>query len=712
MKNKEKIFDIIKNSKNLPTLPHVLIKLLEACNTEDTDPEKLTHIISSDPSISTKVLRLANSSFIGLPTKFKSLGQAVVYLGSDSIRNIAITASVQQVFSIAKTNGTFNLKRFWWHSLMCAALAKRIAKKISFEFDEEAFISGLLHDIGRLLLLNSKNDAITSIVENSYDNENTAVLEKEKIGVSHCEVGAWLIRQWKLKSFMADAVLYHHEKPERIKDSFPLVKIIYVANELCIGYFDEKNSGNNVAEYLLGLKDNDILSITSGAEEEVKSIAESLEIQLETPGSSNIQDTEKNNELLNKVQNITMLYGTLHNLIKAADKDAIIKSVDKGIKITLNVNKVFFFLYNFEKNILTGYSPASQDDDLINHLKIPLQSDRGILVRSLAKNKAVDSFGILEDINKTIADEQIIDLLGTEGLVAIPMAAKEKHVGVIVIGLSESHLMNISNQLSFLNMFADQAAMCIHAYDQKQNQTRIILAERMKSASTMARKLAHEINNPLAIIKNYLKILELKFPEKKSASNELHIIKEEINRIADLIIQLSDFSKPNIKKIEPVDINALFWDLLKILKESILLPSLIDVHFTPETSIHRINTDKNRMKQVFINLIKNAAEAMRDGGNIFIQTKQVLETVQTLSEKPTQVPKHVEIIIKDDGPGIPENIMPHLFEPLSSSKGKDHSGLGLSIVHGIINELGGNITCTSMINQGTTFKITLPANTG
>lgn len=715
MKNKEKLFDIIQSARNLPALPQVLIKLLEACDNENTPPGKLTQIISTDPSISTKVLRLANSSYTGLAKKFNSLNQAVVYLGSDTIRNIAITASVQQVFCKTKTNQMFNLKHFWWHSIMCAALAKKIAKKISYKFEEEAFLSGLMHDIGQLLLLTNKTDLYVSILENSNNNVNTTILEKETIGMSHCEAGAWLIRQWKLKSFMADAVLYHHEKPERIKDAFPLVKIIYVANALCHGYCEDKNPGNEVAKILLGISEKDVADITYGAHGEVENIAESLEIQLEPPDITKTTGTEKysreHNELLNNVKDITMLYGTLHSLTKTTDKDSIIKSIDKGLKIALNVNKVLCFLYDFEKNILAGYSPKKEDqDDLINHMEIPFKSDRGMLVISLAKKITVDSFGILTGINKTIVDEQIISLLGTEGMLVIPMVTQEKHIGVIVIGLSKTCFMSISKQLYFLNMFAGQAAMCIHAYDLKQNQIRVVLAERMKSASTIARKLAHEINNPLAIIKNYLKILELKIPEKRLAANEIHIIKEEIDRIADLILQLSDFSKTAFNP-EPVDINTLFWNLLKILKKSILLPSMIDVHFTPETSIHTVVTDKNSVKQVFINLIKNAAEAMPDGGNIFIETKQIFKTNQSLPEK-KEGKKYFEITIKDDGPGIPENILPHLFEPFKSSKGKGHSGLGLSIVHGIIANLGGDITCTSIINQGTAFKITLPTNCG
>jgi len=119
-------------------------------------------------------------------------------------------------------------------------------------------------------------------------------------------------------------------------------------------------------------------------------------------------------------------------------------------------------------------------------------------------------------------------------------------------------------------------------------------------------------------------------------------------------------------------------------------------------------TNKNGLKQVFVNLIKNAVEAMPEGGNLNINTRLTPNGLRKLEKDAIGDQTYVEITISDDGSGIPDSIKSRLFEPFVSSKGEGHSGLGLSIAYSIIRELNGTMTCESEQASGTTFKIVLP----
>lgn len=712
MKSSKKIFDKIKSSKSLPSLPQVLLKLIEACNNDETTPKELSQIISKDPSLSTRVMRLVNSPYAGLINKVKSIEQGVLYLGSDTIKNIAISASVLQVFSHMEGNSFFKLSQFWWHSFMCASIARSIAKKISYPSPEEAFLSGLMHDIGKLLLWVNFTEDYSAIITDSGNNIDLLITGEKKLGATHCEVGAWLIRQWNLKSLMADAVLYHHEPIERISDAFPLVKIVYVANALCQVHTKDSRVGLKAAEAVFGFSLSQVEEISFGAKEEVTDVAQSLEIAIEPPSIAEITGPEnesgKIEDLLFEVRNTSLLYGTLQNLLKADSKDSILKVVERGLQILFDVKRIFFFLCESEKDLLVGSSPKGDSyDELINDLAVPFKSGKSLLVRSLSGRDIVNSFGKLTSDAITIADEQIIRLLGTDGMLCLPMLAHKKHVGVIVLGIDKPLFRRLSEQLKLLNMLANHAAMCLHVEEIKQNQARRIQSERLKASSAIARKIVHEVNNPLGIIKNYIKILELKLPEKNLVQDELRIISEEIDRVVQINSQLSAFSQPKIKKFEPVDINTLISDFLKITKKSILSPSMIDVHLSLAPSLPKVSTEKNSLKQVFINLIKNAAEAMPEGGNIYVKTRHVGSYDKRLIGDTEEALESIEITVRDDGPGIPDSIKPRLFEPLNSSK-PGHSGLGLSIVHSIIKNLNGTITCESDRNTGTCFKIVLP----
>ena len=492
IKTKNQIFDKIHNSKNLPSLPQVLLKLIESCNNEETPLTELSEIISQDPSISAKVIRLMNSSFFASNKKFTSLQQAVVYLGADAVKNIAISASVQHIFSDAVDNQLFRLGRFWWHSFMCASLARRLAALTDYEFLEEAFLSGLLHNIGELLLWVNFKKEYTSILKVSNNYKEILITEKERLGVTHCEIGSWLIRQWKLRSFLADAVLYHHEQLDRIAYAFPLVKIVYTASALSHNFSDGGQTGIFAAETLFGLDKSQIDEITSKAKEEVEEVAQSLDIRLEAPQIStdpkDVQNLDKNRELLHEVKNISMLSGTLQNFLKADKKDLILKTVEQSLKILFNVNRVFIFLYNSGNNHLVGFSTGENpDEDLIHNLKIPLISKSGFVVRSFAKRIAVDSFGYLTNAVKTLADEQIVNLLGTEGMICFPLAVHKKSVGVVVIGVSESQYVRLSNSLKLLSMLMRQAAMCIYVCALKQQLAERLQSERIEAVSMIVR---------------------------------------------------------------------------------------------------------------------------------------------------------------------------------------------------------------------------------
>lgn len=226
-------------------------------------------------------------------------------------------------------------------------------------------------------------------------------------------------------------------------------------------------------------------------------------------------------------------------------------------------------------------------------------------------------------------------------------------------------------------------------------------------------KVIHEINNPIAIIKNYLESLSLKLPDRHPAQEELSVVREEMTRVSMLLDGLSSFSNPKISGFELVDINRLCSRMLEIMKKSILLPRQVRAELDPDPDLPEVMTDPNGMKQVLINLVKNAAEAMTDGGRVRIRTRFLAESAKILVGEKKQLPGAIEIRITDNGPGISPDILEKLFEPYNSSKAGDgnrNAGLGLSIVHAIVRELNGRISCQSRPGKGTCFTVHLPVD--
>ena len=711
----DEFFNRIKTSRNLPSLPHVLVKLMEICTEEPDTVKEVSQIIDKDASLSAKVMRLVNSAYYGLPNRVTSIEQALLLLGTNTIKNIAISASVYQAFGRAKDSPVFRLKLFWWHSLMCATLARMIATKASYPVPDEAFLSGLLHDIGKLILwVNFPKEY--GKTRRSCEKKPDSLLEGEmQLGATHCEVGAWMINRWNLQSFMADAVLYHHEPIPKILDASPLVRIVFVANALCSETTENTETRFETPEEIFGFARSEVEELISLAAEEVKHVAESLEIEVEPPGPSEKlvsgKDAEKRQDLVRAVRDVSLLQGTLQNLLEAHGEKSILEVIKEGLQVLFDVHIVLFFMYDTERDILVGKGVmGSGQDVLIEELVIAVQRTKSLLVKSLSQRTPLDSLGHLTEADLSIIDKQIVRIMGKDGILCLPMVAHKRFVGVIVIGVDQGQVSKLAKEMNLLTMFTNQAALAVDSEHVRETQAKLIQSERLAASSAVAKKVAHEVNNPLGIIKNYLKILRLKLDKDSPVQEEIKIINEEIDRVALIIHELSDFSEPGVrqKQYVDIDINALISDLVKIAK-SLLLRSGIKCHLNLEPSLPSFMTDKNSLKQVFINLVKNAVEAMPEGGNLHINTRRVPDGLKSKFRRDEEGDQdYVEITISDDGPGIPDNIRSRLFEPFISSKGEGHAGLGLSIAFSIIKELEGIMTCESDETKGTTFQIVLP----
>lgn len=720
MKKPKHIIEQISSSKNLPSLPQILLRLIEACNDDSVPLEELSRIIAKEPSLCAKVMRLINSPFVGLGNKINTIDQAVLYLGSDTIKNLAISASVLQAFKNTGTSHVFDHKYFWYHSFTCALVARKIAKKMSYFAPEEAFLAGLLHDIGKLVLLvNFKKDYEENCGDRNSNLEFSTAFEK-KVNITHSEAGAYIIREWKLKSLMADSVFYHHDQVQKIEDAFPLVKIIYTANSLS-HEGDEwcPVNGFAAAKTLFGLNSSESENILDEARQETTDVAATFDIDIaayskpvdtEPDSGEGKGSAESQEKLVSEVVDITMMHGTLQNLLLADSKAAILKIVENGLRINFDIETVFFFLHDKEKNVLSGY--LSGEEEAANILSdLVIQPDNNNMISlSYQKQKIIDSFNLNGSDSLSILDEQLVRVLGTDGMICIPLVARKDVLGVISLGTTRNQGEALLKHYNRLDVFTRQASLCLQNEIEKETRVKIVKSERIDASAITASRVIHEVNNPLGIIKNYVKVLGLKLPEKHPAQDELKIISEEIDRVKLLMVNLSAFSEPPPGQKVPFNINAILSGFLKIITKSILLPAGIKLHISFDENVPKIITVKNSIKQVILNLIRNSVEALTEGGNIYITTRCLNAAGKKIAVELDQPIENVEILIRDDGPGLPEDIRNHLFEPFYTTKEGEHSGLGLSIVHSCIKEINGTISCKSSTDEGTEFSIILPVS--
>jgi putative nucleotidyltransferase with HDIG domain len=735
MNEKEIIYSKILKSGNFPTLPEILIKLLDACEDEERPLSEIAEIISKDPILSFKVLQLVNSAYYGLSHTFTNIEQAVIYLGADSIKNIAVTTAIYQVFEYEKVKKVrrFSWREFWWHSLLCATMAKRIARQIEFANLDEAYLSGLLHDIGRIVLISTFPQEHETILEKTEHIENILWAEKQLIGVTHCEVGAWLVRKWQLPSLMADAIKYHHQPLDRIAESFPLIKIVYFANLL--SQQQEEDRTYEAGDVLLGLGEGEISELVCGATEEVEQIAHSLGIRVRQPkeveepqekkktvavpledsncvgagssGKAEVRDRDRESgikaekELRLRVKNISLLSAFLEELMTAEEREKMIGVFERCVKVLFEVKKILFFLPDRRQVLLKGTTSASNPyRQMSRDLIMPTKGRSSRIVKAYHGLET----DCLEKDGKVLSmvDEQVLAVFNAQRALIIPLKADNKPVGIILLGEDETGLDLSESDLKLVQIIARQLGLCLYLERMKKEQEAEIESERRAAISMTARKFAHEVNNPLGIISNYLTSLKLKLDGEKNIQEELGIIDEEIHRISSMVNQLDLFSQPVSSEIKAIDVNGELRKIIKLLRPSLFNSMTTTVSFRPQEQLPPLQTSPDGFKQIIINLLKNGVEAMPDGGEIVVSTQEV--------PADDSVPQAagIEVSICDNGPGLPDTVKENLYKPFVTTKRDNHSGLGLSIVNNAVQSLGGHISCLSNRKQGTTFTLFFP----
>jgi putative nucleotidyltransferase with HDIG domain len=197
----------------MPSLSPVIHKVNEVANNIRSSAQDLTDVIQFDPVLTAKVIRMVNSAYFGLPQEVKSLKQAVVMLGVNTIKNVAISSAILGK-SYLKGSSVLDGEDFWKHSLGVAVASKMIAKRLEVEekFLEEYFIAGLIHDIGKILINNSFPEELKKIIEiSSQKNILITEIEKGVMGLSHEEIGIAIGKKWKFENNLLYAVGRHHQ---------------------------------------------------------------------------------------------------------------------------------------------------------------------------------------------------------------------------------------------------------------------------------------------------------------------------------------------------------------------------------------------------------------------------------------------------------------------------------------------------------------------
>lgn len=259
------------------SLPEITTRIVSVVEDPKSTARDMHDIVKNDPALATKILKVVNSAFYGLPSQIASLDRAIVMLGLSAVKNIALAASLSRLFKGGEVSETFTAKDLWQHSIAVGVCARQISKAISSQ-SEEAFVAGLVHDMGLLVEFQLFPDKLRSVVDRcEQTQEDFCAVERDAIGADHQAFGAALAARWKFPPALRSAIAYHHDTSTLQPDFKRFVTVIQMADRVCCG----ARHGFWLTAAVDCTVPEDMLALVGLTAEKLKQIEESLPEKIE-----------------------------------------------------------------------------------------------------------------------------------------------------------------------------------------------------------------------------------------------------------------------------------------------------------------------------------------------------------------------------------------------------------------------------------------------
>jgi signal transduction histidine kinase/HD-like signal output (HDOD) protein len=730
---------ILQQLQDLPTLPAVAVRVLEATGREDSSRDEVVKLLESDVSLTTKILQLVRRADLGIRGEVNTVSRAVSLLGFDAVRSSVLALSVFQTLhqNDAPGGGHFNREAFWKHSVAVACCAELLASQLRVDFctqnrisPSQAFVAGLVHDIGKVALDAMLPKSFNRVVEGvDLLRGNIADLERNIIGLDHLVIGKRLAEHWQLPAALREVIWLHGQQPDALPPSVEhpaLINLITLADLLVreqhLGY-----SGNYVITSRTPLMAALSLS-PNQVDDSLNRLVAHIEPRAQALGLGQASSDEMYREALSQANKelgriSTQLAAKNRKLFVRAKFFDALSQFQGELRPDAPPTKVLQAIAQTGAEVLgakvVGAFSLSPTSDLAQAV---LVDEKGELFETTlidcpqrpalpgdGEGPVVAAGNELEWLVSAISPR-----LNERGRFWICLQADQQCIGGLVWGAAPGESLRLGSQVQELAALAHGWSLALRTAQIREDakllseqladsnrrlhsaQNEILRSRTMLSVGEMAAGAAHEMNNPLAVISGRSQLLAqvLTDPKQRHAAATIH---DQAHRLSEIITELMDFAQPAPPSPSIVEITDLVG---RALHDAKMLGDVADrkVEVTV-TDVPAVKVDESQVSAALTELLGNALQAIDPkDGRVEIHAGHDSGSGQ------------VVVSITDNGCGMDEATLKRAFDPFFSAKPAGRRrGMGLAKALRWIEASGGSIRLESRPGQGTRSIIALPA---
>ena len=687
----------------LPSPPHILSKLLDVCHDPDSSTGDLADIISFDAALTSKLTMAVNKAAFAIDLPINNLEQAVTLIGHDKVKSMVITSSIQQLFAGLINSQKVFLYNAWLDSLYCAVFARDIAIAIEYEHPQDAYLAGLLHDVGQIVFDAKYHDQYVKII-NAKTEAETIAQEISKYGVSHTELGAAILEQWpSLSPSIADATRYHHETEELLQGSDILCRIVAEASHIARHW---SRSGNPAKWQSKLVSKSDLNKIYLHVQDKVAQTAAKLGIT--SPRGRSLTQDDLSGEIEKETIRLARKIrdASLVKVISSEESQFEVLESPQSLLLKIAQEMQLFFSVSdvsllFHDSRSTDFLTLYEVDLAQPVSKFSIENKNSQIIKSFTEQCKL--WIEPETTNKRkspISDRQIVRRLHHDIALSLPMIYEDEIIGTIVIGAHKTQKNNLEKLSDIIASYLENiAGMWLKSNPGLRRQAAADRARNEEDQKDID-KLIHEISNPLSVIGNYIDIVKLKSEaDGAESSKEIEILKDELQRIRNIVL---NFKEGKDIEPEPVFLNTELEACIPLYVKSFGNDNEVQVMWTLDRVDAQISIPRDALRQIILNLVKNAVEAQTDDAAIMISSYHFVNIDGRA---------FAQFAISDRGKGVDAKTRGLLFSPVTSMKEGDDRGLGLSVVAETLNRYDGQIKYMQNEVRGALFEVSIPLST-